>query len=140
MGHRRGFADHSRGRDYDRSSAVAGNQPPQRDLLEQWIEQTVGRPATVGDIEASWSGWTPRISAAGLALLDPARSTELVRFRAATINIALFDSLLAGSLKPKNLVLSGVALTLLRDEQGTFFSRRNAAAQITDHQMAGGAG
>ncbi len=92
----------------------------QRDQIAAWISDTVGRPAMVGDIEASWSGWAPRISVRDIAFLDPARSSELVRFERATINIAPLGSLFSGSLKPKSLILSGVALTLLRHEDGRF--------------------
>ncbi len=92
----------------------------QRDVVASWISETVGRPALIGDIEASWSGWAPRVSVNGIAFLDPDTQAELVRFEYATINIAPLNSLLARALKPKSLVLSGVELTLVRDNDGRF--------------------
>ena len=90
----------------------------QRAAIETWIAETVGRPAIVGDIEASWSGWSPRITVDKIAFFDPARSSELVRFDRAVINIAPLGSIVARTLKPKSLILSGVALTLIRHEDG----------------------
>ena len=92
----------------------------QRAAIENWIADTVGRPAVVGDIEASWSGWSPRISVDKIAFFDPSESSELVRFDRAVINIAPLGSIIARSLQPKSLILSGVELTLIRHEDGHF--------------------
>ena len=92
----------------------------QKEAIESWITNLVGRPAIVGGVEASWDGWAPRIAVSDIAFLDPSESSELMRFKTATINIAPLGSLSSGSLKPKSLTLSGVALTVLRDENGNF--------------------
>ena len=90
----------------------------QRAAIEVWIAETVGRPALVGDIEASWSGWSPRISVDKIAFYDPSASSELVSFDRAVINIAPLGSIIERTLKPKSLILSGVELTLIRHEDG----------------------
>ena len=92
----------------------------QREAVAAWISDAIGRPAVIGQIEASWDGWAPRISVHDIALLDETGSTELVRFERAAIHIAPLGSILSGSLKPKSLIVSGVALALLRDEAGRF--------------------
>lgn len=90
----------------------------QRAAIEVWIAETVGRPALVGDIKASWSGWSPRISVDKIAFYDPSASSELVSFERAVINIAPLGSIIERTLKPKSLILSGVELTLIRHEDG----------------------
>ncbi len=90
----------------------------QRAAIQEWIAETVGRPAVVGEIKASWSGWSPRISVDKIAFFDPSKSAELVRFDRAVINIAPLGSIVARTLKPKSLILSGVELTLIRHEDG----------------------
>lgn len=92
----------------------------QRTQIENWISTTVGRPASVDTIEASWYGWSPRISVNGITFRDSAGSRELVRFDRAAIDIAPLASLLAGALRPRSLVVGGVELTLLRDREGRF--------------------
>lgn len=92
----------------------------QRAAFEEWISTTVGRAAVIGEINASWRGWSPRFEFAGIAFLDPSGVAELVRFDRAAINIAPLGSIFARTLKPKSLVLSGVELTLIRHEDGHF--------------------
>lgn len=90
----------------------------QRHNLETWIGETVGRPAVVGSIEASWNGWSPRVSVEDIAFLDPSGATELVRFDRAVITVSALGSLFTGALKPRHLTLSGVELTLVRHADG----------------------
>ena len=92
----------------------------QKEAIEAWIANIVGRPAVVGKVEASWDGWAPRISVEDIAFFDASHQVELVRFKTAAIDIAPLGSISSGSLRPKSLTLSGVALTVLRDENGKF--------------------
>lgn len=92
----------------------------QRVAIETWLSATIGRPAVVGSIDASWSGWAPQVGVERLAILDPSGGEELVHFDRATINIAPLASLLALTLKPKSLILTGVQLTLIRHADGHF--------------------
>ena len=90
----------------------------QRAGIESWIEETVGRPVIVGEIEASWRGWSPRISVSDIAFFDPSETSELVRFDRAEISIAPLGSIAARALKPKSLIVSGVELSLIRHRDG----------------------
>lgn len=92
----------------------------QRAAIEDWIEALVGRPARVGAITASWDGWAPRIGVTALALLDPSAREPLLQFDEASIEVAPLGSLLARGLKPARLVMSGVALTVIRHRDGHF--------------------
>lgn len=90
----------------------------QRHNLEAWIAEVIGRPAVVGSIDASWSGWSPRISVTDISFMDPSGADQLVHFERAVITISPLASLATGSLKPRHLTLSGVQLTLIRHEDG----------------------
>lgn len=90
----------------------------QREQLAAWIGDSVGRQAVIGEIDADWHAWSPSIRVEGIAFIDPTDQSELVRFDKASINIDLVASLSERSLRPKSIVLSGVALTLLRDANG----------------------
>ncbi|MEX2480451.1 MAG: YhdP family protein [Gammaproteobacteria bacterium] len=92
----------------------------QREVLAAWFSATVGRPVTLGRIDASWSGWAPRISVTGVTVFDETGHDELIRFERATLNIAPLDSLASLALQPQSLVVAGVTLTLLRDSDGRF--------------------
>lgn len=90
----------------------------QRASIETWISNAVGRPTLVGEIEASWNGWSPRITFREITFLDPSRTSELMRFEHGTINIAPLRSIVTRTLQPKRLTLSGVGLTLIRHTDG----------------------
>ena len=90
----------------------------QRGLIERWLGATIGRPVQVGAINATWNGWAPHLSVVRLAILDEQRNTELIRFASADIDLALLDSITRHELTPTRLVVSGVAMTLIRDLNG----------------------
>ena len=92
----------------------------QRSVIEAWLSETVGRPVQVGAINANWRGWAPRLSFERLVILDAQRKTELIHFERADIDIALFDSITRRALKPTRLLVSGVAMNLIRDVNGNF--------------------
>ena len=92
----------------------------QRSVIEAWLSETVGRPVQVGAINANWRGWAPRLSFERLVILDAQRKTELIHFERADIDIALFDSITHRALKPARLLVSGVAMNLIRDVNGNF--------------------
>ncbi|MEQ8661772.1 MAG: hypothetical protein RLW62_13240, partial [Gammaproteobacteria bacterium] len=92
----------------------------QRDALAAWVSEAFNRPVVIGDITAHWHGWTPRITARDITVLDRDGVERLVRFEHATIDIAPLDSLARGALAPQSLVLSGVALALVRHDDGRF--------------------
>jgi len=92
----------------------------QQDRLEAWLSETLNRPVVIGKIEAGWRGWAPRITAIDVTVLDPDGRTKLIHFDRAVIDIAPLDSLASGALRPQSLVLSGVALSLVRHADGRF--------------------
>ena len=92
----------------------------QRSVIEAWLSETVGRPVQVGAINANWRGWAPRLSFERLVILDDQSKAELLHFERADIDIALLDSITRRKLKPTRLVVSGVALNLIRDLNGDF--------------------
>ena len=92
----------------------------QRGAVEAWLTEMVGRPVKVGAINANWSGWAPRLSFERLVILDVQSKAELIHFERADIDIALLDSITRRELKPTRLVVSGVAMNLIRDRDGRF--------------------
>ena len=92
----------------------------QRDAIETWLSEVVGRPVQVGGISANWSGWAPRLTFERLVILDEHHQAELIHFERADIDIALLASLKSRALKPTHLVVSGVAMNLIRDMNGQF--------------------
>ncbi|MEM7540093.1 MAG: AsmA-like C-terminal region-containing protein [Pseudomonadota bacterium] len=92
----------------------------QRTNIESWVAEVIGRPLDLGEISATWDGWTPRVHIDGLTFQDPTRQQDLVRFERAQIEISPLASLLRAELIPKRVVLSGVRLTLIRHEDGRF--------------------
>ena len=92
----------------------------QQDRLEAWLSETLNRPVAIGTIEAGWRGWAPRITATDVTVLDPEGRAELIHFDRAVIDIAPLGSLASGALRPRSLVLSGVALSLVRHADGRF--------------------
>ncbi len=90
----------------------------QRAAIEGWLTDMVGRPVEVGAISANWSGWAPRLTFDRLVILDEHSQAELIHFERADIDIALLDSLRSHELKPTRLIVTGVAMNLIRDLNG----------------------
>ena len=92
----------------------------QRAMVEARLTAMVGRPVRIGAINANWSGWAPRLSFERLVILDQQNKAELIHFERADIDIALLDSITRRELKPTRLLVSGVAMKLIRDRDGKF--------------------
>ncbi|MBK8958370.1 MAG: TIGR02099 family protein [Proteobacteria bacterium] len=92
----------------------------QRAAVETWLTDIVGRPVEVGAISANWSGWAPRLTFDRLVILDERRQAELIHFERADVDIALLESLQTRELKPTRLIVTGVAMNLVRDLNGQF--------------------
>ena len=92
----------------------------QRGMVEARLTEMVGRPVKIGAINANWRGWAPRLSFERLVILDLQSKAELIHLERADIDIALLDSLTQRELKPTRLVVSGVAMNLIRDLDGKF--------------------
>ena len=92
----------------------------QRAMVEDRLTSMVGRPVRIGAINANWNGWAPRLSFERLVILDQQNKAELIHFERADIDIALLDSITRRQLKPTRLLVSGVAMNLIRDQNGKF--------------------
>ena len=91
----------------------------QRDAIEIWLSDVVGRPIEIGQVSASWHGWTPTIDVADLVLLTSDRKTELIRFDYAAVDISPVNSLAERKLVPHRLIVGGMRVALERDLKGT---------------------
>lgn len=90
----------------------------QRDAIAQWLSDYIDRPVQIGGVSANWHGWSPSIRVMELVLLDESGAAELARFKHATIDIALFESIATVSLVPRRLAVSGMEAAFERDADG----------------------
>lgn len=90
----------------------------QRDAIAQWLSNYIDRPVQIGGVSANWHGWSPNIRVMELVLLDESGAEELARFKHATIDIALFESIATVSLVPRRLAVSGMKAAFERDADG----------------------
>ena len=90
----------------------------QRGSIEQWLSEITQRPIQIGEVKASWRGWSPTIDITELALKNADSEEELVRFDSAQIQISPLRSLFSFDLVPRRLVVGGIKVALERDVNG----------------------
>ena len=90
----------------------------QRGSIEQWLGELTQRPIQIGQVRASWRGWSPTIDVANLVLKNPDSDEELAHFDYALIEIAPLLSLMKFNLVPRRLVVGGMKVALERDIDG----------------------
>lgn len=90
------------------------------DWFEQWITRTLDRPVSIGELSGEWRGWSPTIRFNELTVYESDKTTTLVHFKYARVDVSITDSIKNRDLTPRQITLGGVEFTLERDEQGNF--------------------
>lgn len=89
------------------------------DRIASSLSQAIGSPVTVGRIESSWRGLSPRLSLSDVNILDARRQPALVLSR---IDGSLsWMTLFAAELRLSNLEIGRPELLVRRDAQGRLF-------------------
>ena len=94
--------------------------PSQRDQIERWAGELLGRPVRIANIRADWMGWRPDLTLEHVAVLSADGGTEILEFAEISADVAPLRSLAGHRLVLGRLRVKGVALTLLRTPEDVF--------------------
>src|SRR5688572_24604643 len=84
-----------------------------RDDITALIIKNVGRPVSIGNIEAGWDGWSPTLTLSDFRLYDQAGVAALTLPRIETT--VSWRSILIGDIRLARLELDGPQLLVRRD-------------------------
>ena len=65
----------------------------QRITIESWLSDLTQRPIQIGEVRASWRGWSPTLDVKDFVVQTSDGSESLVRFDYAIVSISPFASL-----------------------------------------------
>lgn len=91
--------------------------PQQRAQIEAGLSEVIQRPVRLGDVQARWDGWRPRIDIASFSVLD--REGRLALTLPAISAEVSWRSLFRGTVILSGLRTSGLELFLRRTPDGT---------------------
>jgi len=86
--------------------------------IETWVQQALGRPVHISEINAYWRGLQPHILLNKLQVLNDDRDKTLIAFDQAEISIDLLNSLRHLTLLPGSLSIDGINLNIETDRHG----------------------
>ena len=82
------------------------------------VSAALGQPIRVASFEPQWHGLGPVLVFKRMEVLDHAGGKPVLRFSEARIGIDVFDSLLHWRLADSHLTVKGVAITVVRGNDG----------------------
>ena len=89
-----------------------------RSEIEAWVSNYMGLPVIMHDINAEWEGWSPQLYMEQIDLLNSAGTDTILHFQKATISIDFLRSLINRQIIPRQLMISGFNITVIRLENG----------------------
>jgi uncharacterized protein (TIGR02099 family) len=89
-----------------------------RPQFENLVSAQLHQPIKIGTLKTNWSGLNPVFTVDDLAVLNEARTVELIKIKQVQIGINLVSSLLHWRLQPNQIKISGTRLVVrqLRDD------------------------
>ncbi|MGH8595289.1 MAG: hypothetical protein ACREXT_01375, partial [Gammaproteobacteria bacterium] len=92
-----------------------------RALVERWVSHWVGVPIEIDALGVTLTQGLPTVTARALRLFTPdAARAEVLRVNHAQASVGLWSSLRAGRIRLRDLAVSGLALTIVRQADGKF--------------------
>ena len=92
-----------------------------RTEVEAWVGNYMGYPVAIRSLDASWQGWVPNLSLTNINVLNSAGTRAITHFESAQIAIDPVATLLARHIVPKQLVVSGFDVSIMRRKNGAIF-------------------
>jgi uncharacterized protein (TIGR02099 family) len=96
---------------------------PMADLYRQDAQQlaseVLGQPVTIDELSAQWRGFGPELTLKGVQLVDTEGNASPLQLSEIRIGIGLFDTLLSGSLTPREITFYGARLLIKRRSDGS---------------------
>lgn len=89
-----------------------------RGEVEAWVSNYMGYPVAIRSMDASWQGWVPNLQLTNIDLLNQAGTRTITHFAAANITVDPIATLLARRIVPRQLVISGFDISIVRMENG----------------------
>lgn len=89
-----------------------------RDDLARYASEQLGRPVSIGGLQARWRGLGPALRINDLALGDP-NSNDCIRLDQVDLDVGLFDMLLHRNLSPLRVTLHRLRILLVRETDGS---------------------
>jgi uncharacterized protein (TIGR02099 family) len=88
------------------------------DFFSDHVSTFSGRPTSIKNVQYSWTGWTPTLTAQELDILDKKNGTSLIHFPIVKIEISFIQSLIKRELILKSITFDKLDISLVRDERG----------------------
>ena len=89
-----------------------------KSAVEVWAESYMDYPVTVDSISAEWQGWTPGLLLTGIRLHSRDGGPDIIGFDTAIVEISPLKSLWKRALEPRRIVISGLDVAVLRQDDG----------------------
>ncbi|OGT33245.1 MAG: TIGR02099 family protein [Gammaproteobacteria bacterium RBG_16_51_14] len=106
-----------------------------RDDIQLWISQYMGYPVEIHDIDAEWEGWVPHLYLSNINLLNKNGTNVISRFHSAHLSLDPIASLAQRQLVPKQLIVSGLGLTLTRQQDGSIDIAGESATATSNNKF-----
>jgi uncharacterized protein (TIGR02099 family) len=104
--------------------------------IAQQISESVGRPVTVGALDATWQGMNPYLRLKDVRVLDKETARTKLQFADVRIGVNILHYLRHGLLERGSLRVSGTALSLVRRADGSIvlkgFEQHTATGQFVN--------
>ena len=100
--------------------------------LNAWLSARAGLAISTESLRGEWSGLSPRLTARGLVIADPASGETAITVERATAELDLLQSLATLSPVWEGLVVENARATLVEDGNGAWW--------LAGHPLAGGDG
>ena len=88
--------------------------------IEAEVSQMVGSQISIGGMNAVWQGFGPVLRLRDVRVSQPGQQTEPLKLERVDLNISLKQIIQSGKVLPWNIVLHGIQLHLIREDNGDF--------------------
>ncbi len=110
-----------------------------QDQIEAQVGAALGQPVTIGTLDLQWRGLGPSVILYDVRFLDQERKRTQIHLPQIRLGIDLVRSLAKGQPMVSQLVLSGLDLSVERDQEGRFNVRGFTVSDSADQQNQSGA-
>ncbi len=104
-----------------------------RDDVQLFVSEHTGYPVEIRKIDARWDGWIPNLYLEDISVLDKQGTMPLVHFDEAFMELDPVASLQQRSLVPLQLKISGIDLSISRQEDGSIIVVESGTKLLTDN-------
>lgn len=91
-----------------------------KENIEQKLGELIEQNVHIQEVDARLIGFTPTIVFKGVKLIDDSGVKELISFNEAHLGIAVFQSLMQGTLVPSDFSIVGTTISLLQRQDGGY--------------------